>query len=436
MELQQTTAALRARGANLFYGWWIVAAGFVNQALAAALIQRSYGTYVAVLREEFGWSKAALSGAFSMQQIENGMLGPAQGWLIDRFGPRLSMRLGTSMLGIGFMAFSQINSLTGFYVAYLCMAVGVSLGGFFPFTVVIVNWFDRRRARALSTFQMGGAVGGLLVTAVAFALETFGWRTTAFASGMAILAIGLPLIQIVHQKPEDLGLRVEGDDSPEADDTNAGTDVSVPGRVDFTVRQAMRTRAFWLVSFGHGSALLIVSAVNVHLVLHLTEDLGYSLALASFVVTVVQASQIGGTFIGGLIGDRLDKRYISMSCMAAHTVGLLLVALAVNAVMVFAFAILHGMAWGLRGPMMQAIRADYFGRTSYGAILGMSSLITMFGSILGPIVAGYLADKTGSYEEGFIILALLSGLGSVFFLLARRPDPPVVETQVQPSAVA
>jgi MFS family permease len=94
------------------------------------------------------------------------------------------------------------------------------------------------------------------------------------------------------------------------------------------------------------------------------------------------------------------------------------------------------MAWGLRGPMMQAIRADYFGRTSYGAILGMSSLITMFGSILGPIVAGYLADKTGSYEEGFIILALLSGLGSVFFLLARRPDPPVVETQVQPSAVA
>src|SRR5690606_195295 len=142
------------------------------------------------------------------------------------------------------------------------------------------------------------------------------------------------------------------------------------------------------------------------LVLHLEENLGYSLALASLAVTVVQGGQIAGTLIGGVVGDLYDKRKLAFMCMAGHSIALLLVAYAVNAVMVFAFAVLHGMAWGLRGPLMGAIRADYFGRTSYGAILGTSSLITMFGSIIGPIVAGVLADQTGNYEAGFTLLAV------------------------------
>jgi sugar phosphate permease len=421
-----TATRLRARGSKVFYGWWIVAAGFASQAIAAALLQRSQGLYVAVLRDEFGWSKAALSGAFSLQQIENGMLGPLQGWLIDRFGPKLSMRVGVLMFGLGFMAFSQINSLTGYYIVYLMMALGTSLGGYFPFTVVLVNWFEKRRARALSSFQMGGAVGGLLVVIVAFALEHFGWRSTAFISGIIVIATGLPLTQVVRTRPQDMGLRVDGEDAPPPG--AIGTETTTAGAVDgFTLKQAMRTSSFWFISFGHGSALLIVAAVQVHLVLHLEDDLGFSLALAATAVAIIQASQMAGTFLGSLIGDRYDKRFISMWCMLSHSVGMLLFAVADNELMVFTAAILHGVAWGLRGPMMAALRADYFGRVAYGAILGTSSLITMFGSIAGPLIAGYLADQTGSYEEGFILLAILSGMGSVFFWLARKPPPPKPE---------
>jgi MFS family permease len=148
---------------------------------------------------------------------------------------------------------------------------------------------------------------------------------------------------------------------------------------------------------------------------------------------VIQAAQIGGTLLGGVIGDTHDKRKIAFFCMFSHAIALVLVAYAVNALMVFVFAILHGAAWGLRGPMMGAIRADYFGRTSYGAILGVSSLITMFGSIAGPIVAGVLADRTGTYQLGFTILAVLAGMGSVFFLMAKRPvkgtEPSMVEAR-------
>jgi MFS family permease len=148
--------------------------------------------------------------------------------------------------------------------------------------------------------------------------------------------------------------------------------------------------------------------------------------------------QVVGMLIGGAIGDRFDKRMIAVSCMAMHTAGLLLVAYALNFAMVVAFAVLHGIAWGLRGPLMQAIRADYFGRTSFGVIMGFSSMIVMLGTIAGPLVAGFLADRTGSYEAGFTLLAVLAGLGSVFFLLARRPslpDEPSSETVQQAGAL-
>lgn len=413
---------LKARADRVFYGWWIVVAGFVNQAIAAALIQRSFGAYAVLLRDEFGWSKTALGGAFSLQQIENGILGPVQGWLIDKFGPRLSLRIGVILFGLGFIAFSQINSLLGFYLAYLFIAIGASLGGYFPFTVVIVNWFEKRRSRALSVMQTGGAFGGMLVVLIAFALETWGWRSTAFASGILVIVTGLPMAQIARQRPEDMGLRADGAPLEAADDGAQGDAARVSRDAgDFTLREAMRTPAFWLISLGHGSALLIVAAVQVHVVLHLNEELGYSLALASLAIVVIQAAQLGGTLLGGVIGDLYDKRKIAFVCMFAHALGLVLVAYAVNALMVFLFAVLHGAAWGLRGPLMGAIRADYFGRTSYGAILGTSSLITMFGSITGPLVAGILADRTGNYELGFTILAVLAGMGSVFFLLAKRP---------------
>jgi sugar phosphate permease len=420
----------RLRG-RVFYGWWMVTAGFGIQLLAAGLLGQSYGAYLVLLRDDFGWSKTALSGAYSLQQLESGLLGPVQGWIIDRFGPRAIMRVGLVIFGVGFMLLSQVQSLPAFYAVILTMAIGNTLSGFFPLTVAIVNWFERQRARALSTMSLGLAVGGLVVPLVAYSLETLGWRGTAFASGVMIIAIGLPLAQVIRRRPEDYGEVMDGHRYrarvAAAPDPRPRPSLS-PSR-DFTAREAIRTPAFWLISLGHGSALLVVTAVNVHVVSHLKEDVGYSLAAASLVVTLMTAFQVAGMIIGGIVGDRFDKRLIAVVCMAMHTAGLLLVAYAVALPMVVAFAVLHGLAWGIRGPLMQAIRADYFGRSAFGVIMGFSSMIVVLGTITGPLVAGVLADSTGSYETGFTVLALLAGLGSVFFLLARRPAPPQLEAE-------
>jgi MFS family permease len=188
-----------------------------------------------------------------------------------------------------------------------------------------------------------------------------------------------------------------------------------------TAREALRTRAFWCIAFGHASALLVVSAVMVHLVPHLTEGLGYSLAAAGAWVAALTFVQMNGQLAGGWLGDRINKRIITVVCMGAHASGLLLLAKADSAVMVAAFVGLHGLAWGVRGPLMVAMRADYFGASSFGTIMGFSSMIVMLGMMGGPLIAGYMADQSGSYESGLSVLALASLSGSVFFSLATPP---------------
>ena len=131
-----------------------------------------------------------------------------------------------------------------------------------------------------------------------------------------------------------------------------------------------------------------------------------------------------GNISGGLLGDRVNKRLLVVTCMVMHCVGLLVLSHATNAYMVIIFTIVHGLAWGWRGPQMTAIRADYFGRSAFGRIMGASNMVIILGTISGPLIAGLLYDKTGSYTIGFDILAGIALLGSVFFLLAKKPDLP------------
>ncbi len=402
----------------VFYGWWIVAAGVGLQALQAGLLSQAYGAYVVLLRDQFGWSKTLLSGAYSMAQAESGITGPLQGWLTDRFGPRAVLRTGVVIFAAGFMLFSQVNSVLTFYLFFFVMAVGMSLGGYMSITVAIVNWFHRRRATALGMTAVGVALGGLMVPGVTLALEAWGWRTTSFLSGVVILVAGLPLAQVMRARPEDHGLTVDG--APAAARPAGGVQTTIVTD-DYTLAEAIRTRQFWLIAAGHGTALLVVGAVTVHLVSLLHDNLGYSLGAASLVVTVLTFAQVGGGLAGGWLGDRFSKRAITATCMFVHAGALLMVANATATWMVLVFAVAHGMAWGIRGPLMAAIRADYFGRSDFGKILGASQPIIMIGLTGGPILAGVLADRTGSYESGFTVLAVLAALGSTFFILSSPP---------------
>jgi len=402
---------------KIFYGWRIVTAGGALQFLQSLLLNQAFGVYLAVLVEDRGWSKTAVSGAAALKSTETALLGPVLGWMVDRFGTQGIIRAGVVMFGIGFMLLSRIDTLAGFYAAFVVIALGSSMFSNFLVSVAIIQWFERSRARALSALQFGGALGGLFVILVAWSIQSFGWRATAFGSGIIAILIGWPLARVIRSRPEDHGDTVDG--LPPA--PKVAGHAEAPSQRMFSAGEALRTSAFWLISLGHACSLLVVSAVNVHAITHMKEGLGYSLAQATLVITLVTVGQFFGVMMGWVIGEKFDKRLVSAACMLMHAAGLLMLTYATGPVILVVSALVHGTAWGLRGPFMQAIRADYFGRRSIGMILGLSTLITVFGNIGGPILAGAFADWNGNYRAGFTVLAVLAGLGSLFFLMAKPP---------------
>ena len=401
-----------ARG--VFYGWWVLGSSVATQFLTASFTLQSFGAYFAVMAPEFGWSKTAFSVAFGIQQAGGGLLGPVIGWLLGRFGSRQVIRVGIVIFAVGVALLSQIQTLAHFYGAVCVIALGASLSGFLPLNTIVVQWFRRWRSLALAFVQTGIAAGGLVVPIVAWALETYGWRASALGSSLLVLLVGVPLTYILRNTPEEMDLEPDGGLPPQ------NPDAGPLGR-DFTAREAVRTRAFWFISFGHSLALGVVFAVLAHLVVFLTNDYGFSLTLAATMVTVMTSMSVAGQLIGGVLGDRFDKRFIATAAMFGHAGGLLMLTYGTGLPWAIAFAVTHGLAWGLRGPVMQSLRADYFGRTHFGQIMGLSSPIITVGMVGGPVLAGGFADLFGSYHVGFTVLASLAALGSVFFMLATPP---------------
>lgn len=380
-----------------------------------------------------------LSGAFALSRAESGILGPLQGWMIDKFGPKIMIRIGMLIFGSGFILFSRTESIFTYYLSFALMASGSSIAGFLTVASTVVNWFERRRGLAMGIAMSGFGVGGLLVPVIALSLTSFGWRSTAFFSGILVVLVGIPIAEIMRHRPEQYGYLPDGRDASTPEDIDDHSQQSlvhsqnpdINSIHDFTTKEAMRTPTFWLLSFGHSMALVTVGAVSLHLIPHIIDSVEISITGASSAVVVMTTCNILGQLCGGFLGDRFSKRWLAAVAMLVHSVALLILAFATTILPVFLFAVLHGSAWGVRGPLMTTIRADYFGRQSFATIMGFSSLIVMVGMTGGPLFAGIMADIFDGYRVGFIVISAVTGIGSLFFALARPPKVPQPLTQAQ-----
>ncbi|MPZ15331.1 MAG: MFS transporter [Chloroflexi bacterium] len=407
---------------RVFYGWWIVAAAFVIHGLSGALFFHAFGAYFVYLQAEFGWSRTLISGAFSLSRLESGFLGPLQGWLINRFGSRTVVRIGLLLFGVGFLLFTQVDSALTFYGAFLIIALGSGLCGFLTLNIVLMNWFEKRRSTAVALSAAGSSVAGLMVPAVALALGTFGWRTTAVGSAILLLIVGLPVSQAIRQTPEAHGHVPDGRGTPEPSDGTSGHGTGLSGpAAGFAAREALRTRSFWLLAAGHGLALMSVSAVSAHLIPFLVAQLNMTIESAAGMVAVLTGVSLVAHLVGGFIGDRVNRRLIATLCMAGHAAALAVLASAPTPAVVAIFAVLQGLSWGFRGPLMTPLRAEYFGRRALATLEGFAALVTTAGLTLGPIAVGVLADRMGDYRLAFLFVATMAGVGMLCFGLAARP---------------
>ncbi len=419
--MQTTTSPTRPR--RPFYGWWIVVSAIAFHGFTGAAFGFTFGQYLLRFEEQFGWSKFAISSAFAASQLVAGVLGPAHGWLLDRFSPRSVARVGVLIMGGGFMLLPVANSFPLFLAIILLMSLGMNLAGWMTLTTVITRWFRRKRAFALGLSSTGIGVAGVLSPIVAWSLTTHGWRPTAFATGVALIIIGMPLAQLLRGYPEQHGLLPDG--ARAGNPQTAGAAPMAPGdQNDFTVGEAMRDRSFWYVALGHGIAVIAVFTVLVHLVPHLVEGLGWSETSAQAMLTLVTVTSIVGQVGGGFIGDRYNMTRIAAFCMLGHALGMGILALAPNGFVIGVAALIHGLAWGTRGPLMIAIRADFYGRRHFGKIVGYSNIVVMLGPLVGPTFAGAMSDRFGDYSGAFLAVAVVVAMGSVFFFFARKPPVP------------
>jgi MFS family permease len=408
------------KGQKIFYGWWIVVAGFIINAFGVGTFFYGFSTFFVPMVNEFGWSRAWMSGVWALHRLEGGIEGPIVGWLIDKYGARRILFIGVILTGIGFILLSQIQSLLGLYLVFgLTLALGFNLGYIHGTGAAVAKWFVKKRSRALSILITGNGVGGaIFVPLIAWLIVEYGWRNASIVIGVATLLIPLPLAFFIRSTPEDVGMLPDGEDSSSEPETSTATSAE-DEEPDFTVGQAMKTRSFWIYAAGMMLRACILSAIVVHQIPHLT-DIGVDYLVASQVLGYMVLMSVPGRFIFGSLGDRFDKRMLLFLLCLLQGVGILVFIQADTMFLLFIFVATYGTGYGGVIPLTIALRADLFGRRNYATISGVTMTLTMVGTISAPVVAGHLFDVTGSYTAVFYAFALIIVLSGLLFLLIPR----------------
>ena len=428
-------------GGGVFYGWWLVGLASFMLTLMSLTVFQGLGIMLVALERRYGWSRTALSGAFSLARVEGAILGPIEGVLVDRIGTRRMVLIGYTMMGLGFIWLSQIDSLgrlgllrglplssldeslVHFYGAYMFVSLGTGLGGWLALIAMVNNWFNRRRSFAMASAMSGIHLGGLLVPVLAVAIEWFELRGAAMGIGILLLVIVGPAAKAIRNRPEDMGLMPDGDTNPmQADNTGDRQRAAYieDDEPDFTAIQALRTPAFWMLTIAQVASSVAIVTLALHLVPKLT-DTGMSPPAAAFVQTASTLVALPAQFISGYFADRLPKTIMIAFFMFVQAVGILVISLFDSVIMAYLFALMYGIGFGGRSPLTTAIRGEYFGRKAFATIMGISQLPMNIAMIFAPLFAGYMFDTTGTYRIPFTAFAALCFLGAILMLFVRKP---------------
>ena len=413
--------AFKRPSTQIFYGWWLVGLCMFTMMVVLTPVFHGFGFFFVALERDFKWSRTILSVPGSIGSAEGALLGPIEGFLTDHLGSRRMVLIGLMMLGAGFVAFSLIDSVLGYFVSFVVIFAGGGLGGFLPFITVLNNWFLKHRAKAMGIGMLGVSLGALLAPALGYAIEIVGWRPVALWMGISVCILAIPISALVRNRPEDYGLSPDGNPelksvtSPTSDDWRESRDVD-----SSTVAEAIRTSSFWAITAAHGFANLAPTALAVHLVPALT-DMGISLAMAGTVVLTFGVAGALFQVIGGYLGDRVPKTVVFAVFAVSQGLGVLSLALIPTILGAFIFAFLYGVGFGGRLPVLTALRGEYFGRKNFATIYGVSQLPIRLISAVAPIATGYYFDTFRSYRVAFVLIALFSFLSAVAILMAHKP---------------
>ena len=361
--------------------------------------------YYDFMVREFGWSPTLVTSGNAISKLVVGpIFGFAAGSIVDRFGPRRLMMAGIVMAGGALIGLGAVSALWMFYFFYVFNALGYVCGGPLPNQVLLSQWFDKTRGKAMGIAYLGIGIGGALVPLLAHRLtEQFGWRGSLQALGVLIIVIALPFAYLVKEAPVERGADSRRAAGPQA-----------------PLRPILTNHAFYLLALGSMCSIAAVGGANQHLKLFLSLDRGYSQVDAAGIMSSVLAVSIAGRLLMGWLADRAPRRNVMLLIylLVAGSIPLLLVG--GSRATMYVFAVVFGLGLGGEYMIIPLMAGELFGVKVLGRVMGIVLTADGVAEATAPMLVSYLRVQSGSYDIGFMTLVVAALLGAIAIAMLPR----------------
>ena len=416
---------------RIFYGWWIVSAMVVALMLGSGLTFWSFTVYIPPLEAEFGWSRAQVSIAYSVEVLISGIAAPFAGRVIDRVGARRSIAVGSIGLLATFLLLAHIQSLWQYVAVLGLQAFASTWAIFLPFQWLLTQWFVRRRGLALGIATAGFGLGGSFVLPlITFFIDRWGWRASYQISGVLLASVFLPVaLLLLHDRPADLGLHPDGDPDPPPDTVRGRAD----GRI-WSLRELVRTRSFWLLALVQAFFFGALGSFGVHSV-PFFESEGYSAATGATLIAAAAAVRTPARVLAGWSLDRLPNLApVATGIALLHALCLVLLVFSTGQAALVLFVLFWGIGGGFGPIMVTIVTARTFGSASFATAAGALLSIETVANVLLPPLGGWLFDRAGVYDVAFLLYAASFAVSALaWWVFFRTPIPrPAVSPHPRP----
>jgi sugar phosphate permease len=376
------------------------------------------GAFFRPITVQLGWTRAQYSVAAGLQRIEGSIASPVVGLLVDRIGSRRIVFVGITLATIGMVLLSRMQSLFGFYSAYIVVALGMSGVVGIPFMAAAARWFNRRRGRAMGLMFSGATFSGVLIPVLVLSIESLGWRDTMLISAAGILVVGIPAVLIVRDRPEPYGYLPDGD-APVADDDQATGSAAAPPQQGIRVADALRMRSFWVLTLIFGLTSMGPSAMFLHQIPYF-ESIGFSATAAGTTVATFTLLSGLGRVGAGFLMDFVERRMVVIGLVSLNVLGFLVLVWVSEYWHTIVYALLFGVAFGGMIPARPILTAAFYGTRAFGTITGLMQSLAVVGGVAAPVLMGWVFDTTGSYRPAILTITGVVSLAIPVTLLLPK----------------
>ena len=408
---------------TFFYGYWIIVAGFVASTLMSGFSFYGFSVLNKPIGDEFNWSRSGVTAAFFIYSITFAVVSPLVGRITDRRGPRQVLFVGVLTMSLALILLSRTSAIWNFYLMHVVLGIGTAFLGPAPVSVNISNWFYRLRGTMQGLAFTGIGVGGLVVAPLLgnYIIPSLGWRGAYVVMAVLLLVIMLPLIIfVVKDYPRQKGIRPYGKEALDMPGGNGSDTEEVNGR---TFKEATGTLAFWIIVltstlYGMSMTGAIQNQVSI-----LTEQ-NFTAGEAVVALGGIGLFSAMGKLLFGYLCDNIDPKYAAAISYILVAFSLVAMIQASSIVYVWVYAALMGLGMGGWAPNLAMLAVHYFGLKHLGSVLGALYMFFLAGEAIGPVVAGFVYDQTGSYRLILMVFSALCLVSIPVMVIIRRPRAP------------